>query len=229
MKKTFLLMSFVAFVFGFSSLTSAQCTVQHGDSIWNIAERYKIPFNKMLELNRHLHNPHLIFPQDKIEMPDNAENGTGTTTNENSASDNIQHGENTVEQLAPSSQAEAVLQLVNDERSKAGLQPLKMSEELRSIATLKARDMKDNNYFDHTSKTYGTPFQMLQDFGVHYSAAGENIAAGQRTAEEVMNAWLNSSGHRANILNKNFDTIGIGYVEGGQYGTYWTQLFTGGS
>ena len=69
---------------------------------------------------------------------------------------------------------------------------------------------------------------MLQDFGVHYSAAGENIAAGQRSPEEVMNSWMNSSGHRANILNKNFDTIGIGFVEGGKYGTYWTQLFTGG-
>lgn len=221
-------MSFVAFVFGFSSVTSAQCTVQHGDSIYKIAQRYKIPFYKMLELNRHLHNPHLIFPQDKIEMPDNAEHGTGTQTDMHSKSDDIPHGESKVEQLAPSTQAEAVLNLVNAERSKHGLQPLKMSEELRSIATLKARDMMENNYFDHTSKKYGTPFQMLQDFGVHYSAAGENIAAGQRSAEEVMNSWLNSSGHRANILNKNFDTIGIGFVEGGQYGTYWTQLFTGG-
>ena len=70
---------------------------------------------------------------------------------------------------------------------------------------------------------------MLQDFGVHYTSAGENIAAGQRTPEEVMNSWMNSSGHRANILNKNFDTIGIGFYEGGSYGTYWTQLFTGGS
>jgi len=228
MKKSILLLSFVTFVFGFSSVSSAQCTVQHGDSIWHIAERYKIPFHKMLELNRHLHNPHFIYPQDKIEMPSNAEHGTGTSTNENSASDNIEHGDKEVEQSAPSTQAEAVLQLVNNERSKAGLKPLKMSEELRSIANLKSRDMADKNYFNHTSPTYGTPFQMLQDFGVHYSAAGENIAAGQRTPEEVMNAWLNSSGHRANILNKNFDTIGIGFYEGGQYGTYWTQLFTGG-
>lgn len=228
MKKLLLLLSSVAFVFGFSSASSAQCTVQSGDSIWHIAERYKIPFHKMLELNRHLHNPHLIFPKDKIEMPNNAEHGTGTSTSENSASDDIQHGDSEVEQSAPSTQAEAVLNLVNQERSKAGLKPLKMSEELRSIANLKAKDMAENNYFDHNSPTYGSPFQMLQDFGVHYSAAGENIAAGQRSPEEVMNAWMNSSGHRANILNKNFDTLGIGYYEGGKYSTYWVQTFTGG-
>lgn len=220
-------MSSVAFVFGFSSASSAQCTVQSGDSIWHIAERYKIPFNKMLELNRHLHNPHLIFPKDKIEMP-KGDHGTGTSTSENSSNDNIQHGDSKVEQSAPSAEAEAVLKLVNEERSKAGLNPLKMSEELRSIANLKARDMADKNYFDHTSPTYGSPFQMLQDFGVHYSAAGENIAAGQQTPEQVMNSWMNSSGHRANILNANFDTLGVGVYNGGKYGIYWTQLFTGG-
>ena len=181
----------------------------------------------MLELNRHLHNPHLIFPKDKIEMP-KGDHGTGTSTGEHSSSDNIQHGDNKVEQSAPSAEAEAVLKLVNEERAKAGLKPLKMSEELRSIANLKARDMADNNYFDHNSPTYGSPFQMLQDFGVHYSAAGENIAAGQRTPEEVMNSWLNSSGHRANILNKNFDTLGVGVYHGGKYGIYWVQTFTGG-
>lgn len=221
-------MSFVAMIFGFSSSTFAQCTVQHGDSIWHIAERYKIPFHKMLELNRHLHNPHLIFPKDKIEMPSNAEHGTGASTGTHSSKDDIEHGDNKVEQSAPSTEAEAVLNLVNDERAKAGLKPLKMSEELRSIANLKAKDMADNNYFSHTSPTYGSPFQMLQDFGVHYSAAGENIAAGQKTPQEVMNAWLNSSGHRANILNANFDTLGVGVYHGGTYGVYWVQEFTGG-
>ena len=213
-------------IFGFSSVSSAQCTVQHGDSIWHIAERYKIPFSKMLELNRHLHNPHLIFPKDKIEMP-KGDHGTGTSTDQHSQTDDIPHGDNEVEQSKPSSEAEAVLDLVNQERSKAGLKPLKMSEELRSIANLKSRDMAEKGYFDHNSPTYGSPFQMLQDFGVHYRAAGENIAAGQRTPEEVMQAWLNSSGHRANILNANFDTIGIGVYHGGKYGIYWTQTFIG--
>ena len=220
-------MSFVAMFFGFSSVSSAQCTVQHGDSIWNIAQRYKIPFSKMMELNRHLHNPHLIFPQDKIEMPQYAEHGTGTSTNENSQSDDIQHGNEEPTDHETTSQAEAVLKLVNAERSKQGLQPLTLSSKLTDIATMKSKDMADKGYFEHTSPTYGTPFQMLQDFGVHYSSAGENIAAGQQTPEQVMNSWMNSSGHRANILNKSFTEIGIGYYQGGSYGVYWTQLFIG--
>lgn len=190
-----------------------------------MAQEYKIPYSLMMELNRHLHNPHLIFPKDKIEFPDNAEHGTGTSTDQNSMTDNIEHGEDKVEQSKPSSQAEQVLSLVNEERAKQNLKPLKMSEELRSIANLKAKDMAEKNYFDHNSPTYGSPFQMLQKFGVHYKAAGENIAAGQKTPSEVMNSWMNSSGHRANILNANFTEIGIGYYEGGSYGTYWTQLF----
>lgn len=226
MKKILFLITVVGLSLSMSVSTFAQCTVQHGDSIWHIAERYKIPFNKMLELNRHLHNPHLIYPQDKIEMP-KGDHGTGTSTDQNSKTDNIEHGDNKVEQSKPSSEAEQVLTLVNNERAKAGLKPLKMSEELRSIANLKARDMADKNYFDHNSPTYGSPFQMLQKFGVHYRAAGENIAAGQRTPEEVMNSWMNSSGHRANILNANFTELGVGYYQGGSYGVYWTQLFTG--
>lgn len=229
MKKQLLTLSVAAFVFGGSSLASAQhCTVKDGDSMWKIAERYKIPFEEILRHNAHFKNPHLIFPLDKIVLPDQPHHGTGANTTENSQSDNIQHGENKVEQSAPSEQAQAVLDLVNKERSKAGLKALKMSEELRSIANLKSRDMAEKNYFSHESPTYGSPFQMLQDFGVHYSAAGENIAAGQKTPEEVMQSWMNSSGHRANILNANFDTLGVGVYNGGSYGIYWTQLFTGG-
>ena len=181
----------------------------------------------MMELNRHLHNPHLIFPQDKIEMPQYAEHGTGTSTNENSQSDDIQHGNKEPTDHETTSQAEAVLKLVNAERSKQGLQPLTLSSKLTNLATMKSKDMADKGYFEHTSPTYGTPFQMLQSHGVHYSSAGENIAAGQQTPEQVMNSWMNSSGHRANILNKSFTEIGIGYYQGGNYGVYWTQLFIG--
>lgn len=181
----------------------------------------------MLELNRHLHNPHLIYPQDKIEMPSNAEHGTGASTDQHSANDDIPHGNENVVEYEASSEAEAVLKLVNAERSKQGLKPLSLSGKLTNIAVMKSKDMAEKNYFDHTSPTYGTPFEMLQQFGVHYRTAGENIAAGQRTPEEVMQSWLNSSGHRANILNAQYTEIGIGYYKGGSYGTYWTQLFTG--
>ena len=123
-------------------------------------------------------------------------------------------------------QMKEVLDLVNQERDKQGLNPVMLNSELNHVATLKAMDMRDNNYFDHNSRTYGTPFEMLQNFGIHYNYAGENIAAGQKTSEQVMNDWMNSSGHRANILNKNYTHLGVGYVEGGSYGTYWVQEFT---
>lgn len=228
MKKQLLTLSVAAIVFGGSSLASAQhCIVQKHDSMWKIAERYKIPFEEILKHNAHFKNPHLIFPLDRVELPEQPHHGTGANTSENSKADTIPHGENKVEQSAPSEQAQAVLELVNSERSKAGLKALKMSEELRSIANLKSRDMGEKGYFSHNSPTYGSPFEMLQRFGVHYRAAGENIAAGQKTPEEVMQSWMNSSGHRANILNANFDSIGIGIYNGGSYGIYWTQLFIG--
>lgn len=117
-----------------------------------------------------------------------------------------------------------VLDLVNEERAKVGAPPLAMSEELRNIARLKSTDMYTNQYFDHTSPTYGSPFDMLAQFGVSYAAAGENIANGQTSPEQVMNSWMNSPGHRANILNANFTTIGVGYNAEGRF---WTQIFTG--
>lgn len=115
-----------------------------------------------------------------------------------------------------------VIDLVNQERAKAGLPAVKNDTLLTKVATEKARDMDVNNYFSHTSPTYGSPFDMMRQFGVTYSYAGENIASGQRTPQEVMTAWMNSSGHRANILNSNFTKIGVGYVNG-----EWVQMFIG--
>ncbi|NLY77879.1 MAG: serine protease [Tissierellia bacterium] len=126
----------------------------------------------------------------------------------------------------PSSSIEReVARLVNLERQKAGLAPLTFSEELSKVARIKSQDMADKNYFSHTSPTYGDPFQMMRSFGISYRYAGENIAKGYRSAESVMNGWMNSSGHRANILNVNFGKIGVGYVETNGT-TYWTQMFT---
>lgn len=118
-----------------------------------------------------------------------------------------------------------VVRLVNIERSKKGLKPLQIDEKVSFVADKKSQDMKDKGYFDHQSPTYGSPFDMLKKFGVKYSAAGENIAAGQQTAAEVVKGWMNSEGHRANILNATYTHIGVGFVKGGSYGTYWTQLF----
>lgn len=186
--------------------------------MWKIAKRYKVPFAKILILNKHYPNQNLIHPKDDIELPE-GEHGQSTEA------DNAAEGTDRADQAAVTEQAREVLKLVNQERGKVGLKPLVLNEQLTNIATIKAKDMADNGYFDHTSPTYGSPFDMLKRFGVKYSAAGENIAAGQKDAAEVMNSWMNSSGHRANILNANYEQIGIGYVTGGRWGTYWVQLF----
>ncbi|MHC6179958.1 CAP domain-containing protein [Clostridium sp. JNZ X4-2] len=124
-----------------------------------------------------------------------------------------------------STEANEVIKLVNVERSKNGLTPLKANAELSKVATAKAQDMIDKNYFSHTSPTYGSPFDMMKKFGISYTAAGENIAYGQKTPAEVMNAWMNSSGHRANILNSNFTEIGVGVAKDKNGTPYWVQMF----
>lgn len=132
-------------------------------------------------------------------------------------------------QAAPSanvSYEERVAQLVNVEREKNGLQPLTFDASISNVARAKSKDMADNNYFAHQSPTYGSAGDMLRNFGINWSAWGENIASGQRTPEEVVNAWMNSEGHRANILSPNFGKIGVGYVTNGNGTPYWTQMFT---
>ena len=117
-----------------------------------------------------------------------------------------------------------VVELTNAERAKQGLAPLTLNTELSKVARTKSEDMKNKNYFDHTSPTYGSPFDMMKSFGISYQAAGENIAMGQKTPEQVVQAWMDSPGHRANIMNSSFTQIGVGYVASGNY---WTQMFIG--
>ncbi len=117
-----------------------------------------------------------------------------------------------------------VVRLVNAERAKYGLSALREDERLCAVARMKSQDMHDLGYFDHNSPTYGTPFQLMKAQGITYRTAGENIAMGYRTPEAVVSAWMASSGHRANILNASYTTIGVGYVADGHY---WTQHFTG--
>jgi uncharacterized YkwD family protein len=120
-----------------------------------------------------------------------------------------------------------VVRLVNIERSKQGLPSLTLDNKLSEVAEKKSWDMKAHNYFSHQSPTYGSPFDMLKQAGISYRTAGENIAAGYPTAKAVVDGWMNSEGHRENILNPAFTKIGVGYVTGGSQNGYWTQLFTG--
>ncbi len=117
-----------------------------------------------------------------------------------------------------------VVRLVNNIRKEYGLGTLTINTDLSMAARLKAEDMHDNRYFDHTSPTYGSPFDMMEQFDITYFTAGENIAWGQSTPEWVVNSWMNSPGHRANILNASYTQIGMGYVSDGNY---WSQMFIG--
>ncbi|WP_096269769.1 CAP domain-containing protein [Paucisalibacillus globulus] len=169
--------------------------VSKGDSFWFIAKRYGLDYHELMRLN-----PNVV--------PTNMQVGSVIRLRATAAS--------------PTTFEEQVAQLVNKERAKQGLSPLLHRADIKSVAEKKAMDMINSNYFSHTSPNYGSPFDMMKTFGIKYRTAGENIAKGQKTPQEVMNAWMNSSGHRANILNAKFDSIGVGYYNGA-----WVQMFTG--
>ena len=162
--------------------------------------------------------------------------------NSNTGNDNNQDNDNVVEKPSDDNNTsndnqtttgsflsfqKEVTRLVNVERSKRGLSELSFNTQLSNVATIKSQDMINKNYFDHTSPTYGSPFDMMKQFNISYRTAGENIAMGQRTPAEVVNSWMNSSGHRANILNANFTDIGIGVAKSSNGTLYWTQMFIG--
>jgi uncharacterized YkwD family protein/spore coat assembly protein SafA len=173
-------------------------TVKPGDTLWIIAVKYQIGITEIIAANPQFKNPHLIYPGQKVNVP---------------------------LYTATKSIESQVIQLVNQERAKYGLKPLKANWELSRVARIKSQDMRDRKYFSHDSPTYGSPFTMIKAFGISYRSAGENIAAGQTTAWEVMQSWMKSEGHRQNILNAGFTQIGVGYASGGSYRAYWTQMF----
>jgi uncharacterized YkwD family protein/spore coat assembly protein SafA len=173
-------------------------TVKPGDSLWIIAQKYQVGLSEIIAANPQIKDPHWIYPGDRVTVP-------------------LLTGVKAIEAQ--------VVELVNRQRAANGLKPLKLNWELARVARYKSMDMRDRNYFSHTSPTYGSPFDMIKAFGIRYSAAAENIAAGQKTAQEVMNSWMNSAGHRSNILSASYTEIGVGYASGGKYGHYWTQMF----
>ncbi|WP_117169273.1 SafA/ExsA family spore coat assembly protein [Paraliobacillus sediminis] len=194
MKKVLFFLVVLSFLLPASVLAEDTYTVQPGDSMWRIAMKYKIGVTEIIEANPSIDNPDLIYPNQKIAIP---------------IIDAIKHTEH------------LVIQLTNQERAKNGLSALRPNWELSRVARYKSVDMLDKNYFSHTSPTYGSPFAMMENFGISYQRAAENIARGQRTPQEVVTAWMNSPGHRKNILG-DFTHIGVGYVEDGKY---WTQMF----
>ena len=146
--------------------------------------------------------------------------GTGTGLNNNDSNNNTTNTTNLT------SDEWEVFNLINQQRSQNGLSPLKIDYEVQKVARIKAQDMVNNNYFSHTSPTYGSPFNMLNNFKVSYRTAGENIA-GNSSNSAAVTACMNSSGHKANILNSSFNYTGIGVINGSKYGKIYVQMFIG--
>ena len=173
-------------------------TVVRGDTMWKLAVKYEVGTSEIIQANPQVSNPDLIYPGQVLTIPQ-------------------------VSSAVTSFESE-VVRLVNEIRVQNGLKPLTANWELSRVARYKSQDMRDQGYFSHTSPTYGTPFQMIKSFGLSFRTAGENIAKGYATPQAVVNGWMNSSGHRANILNASYTQIGVGYVAQGHY---WTQMFIG--
>lgn len=173
-------------------------TVARGDTMWKLAVQYQVGTSEIIQANPQVGDPNLIYPGQVLNIPQ-------------------------ISSSVISFEAE-VVRLVNDIRRQNGLKPLTENWELSRVARYKSQDMLDNRYFAHNSPTYGTPFQMMKSFGLSFRIAGENIAKGYASPQAVVNGWMNSSGHRANILNTGYTQIGVGYVAQGHY---WTQMFMG--
>ncbi len=181
---------------------TAQASTVHrvvsGDTMWKISVKYQTGLSEIINANDHIQNPNLIYPGDSITVPN--------------------------EENAMTSFEKQVVDLVNQIRVKNGLKELKINWQLSRVARYKSMDMRDKGYFSHQSPTYGSPFDMMKNFGISYRTAGENIAKGQRSPQAVVDAWMNSSGHRANILSSSYTEIGVGHVS---QGNIWTQMFIG--
>jgi uncharacterized YkwD family protein len=161
-----------------------------------------------------------------LSLSNNSNTSTSNTQQSNSSVEKTTTSNPTVSSTSNMSYEKQVVQLVNVERQKAGLSSLTLDSSISNVARKKSQDMASNNYFAHQSPTYGSAGDMLKQFGVSYSAWGENIASGQRSPEAVVNAWMNSEGHKANILSSDFSKIGVGYAVNSNGTPYWTQMFT---
>src|SRR5699024_1675202 len=147
--------------------------------------------------------------KERYSINEQKEHGTEVKEENNDQNENVQSEEQDKEvekqedendnSLHPFEQE--VVDLTNQERKKQGLAPLEIESELSVVSKDKSKDMLNNQYFSHDSPTYGSPFDMMEQYGISYRTAGENIAKGQSSPEEVVNGWMNSPGHRENILN----------------------------
>ena len=173
--------------------------VRQKDTLWKIASLHQVGVMELINANPQISDPDVIYPGQVINIP----------------------SESNFRSLE-----QEIIRLVNQERANQGIPALEEDWEVSRVARFKSQDMIDNDKFFHNSPVYGSPFQMLRSFGIRFTAAAENIAYGQRTAQQVMNTWMASSSHRANILNRNYNKIGVGVARDPSSGQlYFTQIF----
>ena len=200
---------------------SSNCDIQNiFDQFENCFPEITLPETNLPEVEK----PESNIPE--VNIPD-----TNIPNNDNNSNDNIT--EDTTPEQTPEEDSsddnmhafvKEVVNLVNAERAKEGLSPLTLDTKVQAAAQIRAVECEQS--FSHT-RPNGTSFSTaLKEQNVSYQRAGENIAWGQRSPKEVMNGWMNSEGHRANIMNPNFTTIGVGYYQNAKGTSYWCQLFT---
>lgn len=178
--------------------------VKDGDTFWKIAQHYHISLEKLIKSNPAIHNPHLIFPGQKIVIPG--------------------HTREIEDEKRSSNNERRLLELINEKRSQLGFQRLRIDHTLSYAAQLKSMDMKQNEYVAHNSPTYGNANNMLKELKISFQTVKESIGAGHASAEEVFSSWLNSPVNRENVLDEEATHIGIGYSSGGIHSFYWTIL-----
>lgn len=172
--------------------------VKQGDSLWKIAIKFEVGISEIIQANPQIKNSSLIYPGQQLIIP------------------NL---------FVPNCIEQKVVDLTNQFRQLNGLPIFTVNGQLSRVARLKSEDMRDRDYAEHHSPTYGSPFEMILAYGISYKAAAENVAGGQATPEEAVCAWINESSHRANLLDAQYREIGVGYAQGGTFGYYWTQMF----
>ncbi|WP_232725463.1 CAP domain-containing protein [Bacillus sp. FJAT-44742] len=187
-------------------------TVAPGDTMWSISQQHDVTIEDILKVNPDIVDAEVIYVKQVIQLPYQESAEESPTYN-----DSPEEGQGGF--------VKEVIRLTNEERDHHGLNLLEEYDKLSKVAHLKSEDMRNEGYFSHNSPTYGSPFDMMISQGINFQGAGENLAAGQTSPEQVVEEWMASPGHQDNILRSDFTHIGVGYVEGGANGSYWTQMF----
>ncbi|WP_026581541.1 CAP domain-containing protein [Bacillus sp. J33] len=202
-KRTIAIVLLLFFTASGPAAAEKEYKVEKSDTLWKIANKFHADLQDIIQSNSQIKNPDLIYPGQTVIIPDTA-------------------GRAGIQEIGENERA--IWELANKERTRKGLKPLMMDSILAGAAKQKSKDMMKFEYVSHNSPTYGNPTKMLRNQQISFLKVKENIGAGYRNADAMFSAWMNSSIHRANILNNRATHIGVGYVQGGLHGHYWTIL-----